>query len=163
MRRLALVAWLALFAGAAFSFLVELGALGAPVAPDLAQLPARVGPLELLEDIPVDPEALGEQPPERWAFRRVRDAHDHEGRLFVAYYERAQRWSGRPHDVEKCFTALGWEEREARRLDAEAHRPWSRLFERGGEGESEAEGKTDGSSHGCGQCNPGGVRLGTMW
>lgn len=125
-------AWLALFVGAGFSFLVERGCLGAAVAPDLARLPARLGTLEVLEEIELEPGALGAQPPERHAFRRVRDAQGHEGRLFVAYYARAQRWSGRPHDVEKCYAALGWEEREARHL-SEAHRPWSRLFERDGE------------------------------
>lgn len=121
--------WLALYVCAAFSCLVEGGCLGQPVAPDLARLPARLGPLELLEEIPLEPGALGEQPPERAAYRRVRDSRGHEGRLFLAYYERAQRWSGRPHDVEKCFAALGWEEREAERLDG-AYRLWSRLFVR---------------------------------
>jgi len=92
-------------------------------------LPDRLGPLEVLEEFPLEREALGEEPPERATYRRVRDEHGHEGKLFVAYYERAQRWSGRPHDVEKCFEAQGWEEREAHRLD-EAHRLWSRLFAR---------------------------------
>jgi hypothetical protein len=128
-----LLAWLALYLSAAFSLAVERGLLGSPVAPDLSRLPARAGTLELLEELPFEREALGAQPPERWSFRRVRDSRGHEGRLFVAYYERAQRWSGRPHDVEKCFAALGWEEREVRRLD-EPHRPWSRTFERSIEG-----------------------------
>lgn len=128
--------WLALYLCAAFSFLVEGGHFGQPVAPDLARLPARLGPLELLEEFPLDALALGEQPPERATYRRVR-VRGHEGRLFLAYYERAQRWSGRPHDVEKCFAALGWQEREAHRID-QAHRLWSRLFERESVGEREA-------------------------
>ncbi|MSR61558.1 MAG: exosortase-associated EpsI family protein [Planctomycetes bacterium] len=132
MRLLTSAAWLALFAGAGFTFLVERGYLGAAVAPDLALLPAHIGTLEVLEEIPLEPGSLGTQPPERYAFRRVLDARGAEGRLFVAYYARAQRWSGRPHDVEKCYAALGWQELEARRL-VEAHRPWSRLFEREGE------------------------------
>lgn len=123
--------WLALYLCAAFSLLVERGLFGTARAPDLARLSARLGALELLEALPVEADALGEQPPERHAFHRVRDARGNEGRLFIAYYARAQRWSGRPHDVEKCFEALGWQERDARRL-AEAHRPWSRLFEREG-------------------------------
>ncbi len=129
--------WLALYLCAAFSCLVEGGFLGRAVAPDLARLPAQLGPLELLDEIALEPGALGEQPPERATFRRVRDAHGHEGRLFLAYYERAQRWSGRPHDVEKCFAALGWQEREAHRL-AGAHRPWSRLFARADGEQSES-------------------------
>jgi hypothetical protein len=126
--------WLALYLCAAFSFLVERGHLGEPAAPDLTRLPARAGPLELLEEFPLDPAALGEQPPERASYRRVRDELGHEGKLFVAYYARAQRWSGRPHDVERCFVAQGWEEREAQRLD-QANRLWSRhlVRESGGE------------------------------
>jgi hypothetical protein len=131
MRILRPLPWLALYLCAAFSFLVEGGFLGRPVTPDLARLPARIGPLEVLEEFPLDRSALGEAPPERATFRHVRDAHGHEGRLFLAYYERAQRWSGRPHDVEKCFAALGWQERESSRLD-QAHRLWSRLFVREG-------------------------------
>jgi hypothetical protein len=129
--------WLALYLGAAFSFLVEGGHLGRPVAPDLARMPARAGPLEILEEFALDPEALGEQPPERATYRRVRDEDGHEGKLFIAYYRRAQRWSGRPHDAEKCFAAQGWDEREAHRLDP-AHRLWSRHFERETAGEHEA-------------------------
>ena len=129
--------WLALYLSAALSFLVEGGFLGKPVAPDLARLPGRIGPLEILEEFVLEPGTLGEQPPERASFRRVRDQDGHEGKLFVAYYERAQRWSGRPHDVEKCFEALGWQEREAHRLD-QAHRLWARLFVREHAGEPEA-------------------------
>ena len=129
--------WMALYVCAAFSCLVEGGHLGRPVAPDLARLPARLGPLEVLEAFDLDRSTLGEQPPERATFRRVRDEHGHEGKLFVAYYERAQRWSGRPHDLEKCFAAGGWQEREARRLGG-AHRLWSRLFARERAGEPEA-------------------------
>lgn len=130
------LAWSALYLCGVFAFLVEVGCLGTPLAPDLARLPSRVGELEVLEEIAFDPAALGEQPPEGFAFRRVVDARGNEGRLFVAYYERAQRWSGRPHDVEKCYAAQGWIERESHRLD-ELHRPWSRRFERA-EAESEA-------------------------
>lgn len=132
MRPLHLLPWLALYLAAGFAFLIESGTLAAPRAPDLARLPDRLGTLAVLEELPLADGALGKQPPERHSFRRVRDAHGAEGRLFVAYYERAQRWSGRPHDVEKCYASLGWQERDARRLD-EAHRPWSRLFEKDGE------------------------------
>lgn len=129
MSALRLAAWLALYVCAGFAGLVEAGMLGRAVAPELGGLPARIGPLELVEELVLDPATLGEQPPERCAFLRVRDAEGNEGRLFIAYYARAQRWSGRPHDVEKCYAALGWQERAAHRID-EAHRPWSRLFVR---------------------------------
>ncbi len=129
MRALCALPWLALYLCAGFACLLEGGFLARAVAPDLTRLPARLGPLELLEELPLEPGALGEQPPERATFRRVRDADGHDGRLFVAYYARAQRWSGRPHDIEKCFAAQGWQEREAERLD-HARRLWSRRFER---------------------------------
>jgi hypothetical protein len=122
-------AWLALQLSAAFACLMESGLLGRSVAPDLARLPAFLGPLEVLEEFTLDPAQLGSDPPERATFRRVRDLHGHEGKLFVAYYERAQRWSGRPHDLEKCYAADGWQEREARRLDPDLGL-WSRRFER---------------------------------
>lgn len=135
MSALRTAAWLALYLSAAFACLVEGGFLGRPVAPDLTGFPARIGTLELVEELAFDPAELGQQPPERCAFLRVRDARGHEGRLFIAYYERAQRWSGRPHDVEKCYSALGWLERSAHQLEGD-HRPWSRLFVRPGpEGE----------------------------
>ena len=123
--------WLALYLCAGFSCLVEGGFLAKAVAPDLARLPDRLGPIEVLEELPLELEALGREPPECATFRRVRDAAGHEGRLFIAYYARAQRWSGRPHDLEKCYAALGWQEREARRIGAGG--PWSRSFEKPGE------------------------------
>jgi len=126
------LSWILLFVAGAFSLLIESGLLIQPVPPDLSRLPERLATIELLEDLPVDPQALGEQPPERYAYRRVRDIHGHEGKLFVAYYLRAQRWSGRPHAVDRCFVSQGWEELEARRLD-ESHDPWSRRFAREGE------------------------------
>ena len=128
-RALTIVAWLALYVAAGFSLLVESGVLASPCPPDLARLPEHVGSFTLLDELPLAPGALGEDPPQRHTLRRIRDPHGREGQLLVAYYERAQRWSGRPHDVEKCFAALGWEERDRARLD-EAHRPWSRLFAR---------------------------------
>ena len=131
MRAFVFASWLLLFVSGAFSLLIESGLVCAPVAPDLARLPARLGAFELGPELAFDPSSLGEQPPERYTFRSVQDGQGHEGRLFIGYYRRAQRWSGRPHDLDKCYAAQGWEEREAHRLD-EAHRPWSRLFEREG-------------------------------
>jgi hypothetical protein len=123
------LAWAALYLAATLSFALETGRLGTARAPDLARLPQQLGPLRLLEEIPFEPSSLGERPPERSTFRRVLGPGGEEGRLFVAWYARSQRWSGRPHDLEKCYAALGWCERDVRRLD-EAHRPWVRSFER---------------------------------
>jgi len=123
------LAWAALYLSAVLSFALETGRLGSAHPPDLARLPAEIGPLRLLEEIPFERSSLGERPPERHTFRRVLGPGGEEGRLFVAWYARSQRWSGRPHDLEKCYAALGWCERDVRRLD-EAHRPWVRSFER---------------------------------
>jgi hypothetical protein len=125
------LAWTALYLAAALCFGIEVGLLGRARAPELAALPARLGALEVVEEIPFDPAALGANPPERHTFLRVRDADGNEGRLFVAWYARAQRWSGRPHDVALCYASLGWREVEAARLGGE-QRPWSRLLERDG-------------------------------
>ena len=124
-------AWSLLFLSGVFSLLVEGGFLIRPVAPDLARLPARIASLELLEEMPVESADLGDLPPERFLFRRVRDPAGHEGKLYIAYYRRAQRWSGRPHDVNVCYESLGWQERSARRSRS-APFPWTRVFERDG-------------------------------
>ncbi|HEX6883354.1 MAG TPA: exosortase-associated EpsI family protein [Planctomycetota bacterium] len=130
--------WSLCYAGALLACLMESGVLASARAPDLARLPRELGPLTRLAELDFDPTALGATPPERHSFQAVRDAAGREGRLFLAYYERAQRWSGRPHDLELCYAAAGWRESEAHRLD-EAHRPWSRLFEReGADGAREA-------------------------
>ena len=121
-----------LLLSAGFAGAVEQGLLARARCPDLATLPAELGPLTLGPEIPFDPAALGETPPEAFTFRAVTDAEGRAGQLFIAYYARAQRWSGRPHDVDRCFTALGYTEREVHTLD-EAHRPWSRRFEQDGQ------------------------------
>ena len=124
-----ILGWALLYAGALFTLALETGRFAAARAPDLTCLPEQLGPFTLLGELAFDPAALGAEPPEGFAYRSLRDAHGREGRLFLAYYERAQRWSGRPHDLEKCYAAAGWRETESRRLAA-AHRPWSRVFER---------------------------------
>jgi len=126
------LAWLSLYLAAAFSFLIEGGWLVHSQAPELERLPTRLGALETVATLPVEPAVLGDQPPERHSYQVVRDPAGREGQLFIAYYRRAQRWSGRPHDVEKCYAAAGWQELEAHRLGG-PNRPWSRLFERGDE------------------------------
>lgn len=131
MRLLRALGWTLLYGGALVSCVLESGALASAAAPDFARLPRALGPLTRLAELDFDPAALGATPPERHCFQAVRDAAGREGRLFLAYYERAQRWSGRPHDLELCYAAAGWRESEAHRLE-EAHRPWSRRFEREG-------------------------------
>lgn len=121
-----------LLAGAALSFVSEGGWLARPVAPALQALPARLpGGLAIGEPIPFDLAALGEQPPESHAYRTVHDPQGHEGRLFLAFYERAKRWSGRPHDLEGCYAAAGWSEVGAVRLEGAPY-PWIRTFARAG-------------------------------
>lgn len=132
MRLLNVLPGATLFLAAGFAGAFELGLLARARCPDLATLPDTLGPLMLADEIPFDAAALGATPPEAFTFRRVTDAAGREGQLFIAYYARAQRWSGRPHDVDRCFTALGYEEREVKTL-AEAHRPWSRRFEKDGQ------------------------------
>jgi len=132
MRLACTASWILLLLSGCFSLLIEGGLLIHPVAPDLTRLPARIASLDLLEEIPVESAALGDLPPEHFAFRRIRDGAGNEGKLYVAYYRRAQRWSGRPHDVNVCYEALGWQERSARCSRASPF-PWTRVFEREGE------------------------------
>jgi hypothetical protein len=127
------LAWGFLYASALLSLALESGRFARAAAPAFGALPARAGPLTLLEELHFDLAALGAEPPEAFSYRAVRDEAGRSGKLFMAYYARAQRWSGRPHDLEACYAAAGWSEHEATRLD-EPHRPWSRRFERALEG-----------------------------
>jgi len=122
----------AMLLAAAFAGAVESGLFARARGPDFASLPSQLGALTLGTEIPFDLSALGETPPEAFTFRAVTDEAGRAGQLFIAYYARAQRWSGRPHDVDRCFTAAGYQEREVHTLE-EAHRPWSRLFEKDGQ------------------------------
>jgi len=85
-------------------------------------------------EIPVQPEVLGDLPPESFTFQSVRGPHGQEGRLYVAYYQRARRWTGRPHDLDVCYRAMGFQQ-----LQVEVwHTPagasvWARTFQRGEE------------------------------
>ncbi len=129
MRLFSTVAWLLFALAALASWLVDGGFLVRAVPPDLGRLPARIGPLALGEALPVEPGALGDLAPERWAYRRAEDAQGNPGVLYVAYYARSRRWSGRPHDVDACYRSLGWRQREAREL---APGLWARRFEQDG-------------------------------
>jgi hypothetical protein len=129
MRLLSVLSWLAFALAGAFSWLVDGGILIRPVPPELAGLPERLAGFELGAELPIEPGALGDLPPERTSYRRVRDAAGNEGVLFVAYYLRSRRASGRPHDVDLCYRSLGWQEQEARELEPGL---WSRRLEREG-------------------------------
>ncbi len=129
MRLLLATPWFLLIAAGMLSFAVEMGAWIRPVPPDLARLGGTIGGLELGPEIALEPSALGDRPPERFLYRSARLADGSEGRLFVAWYRRAQRWSGRPHDVDRCYRSLGWEQRCAARSRVTPY-PWTRLFAR---------------------------------
>ncbi|MEW6071623.1 MAG: exosortase-associated EpsI family protein [Planctomycetota bacterium] len=127
------LAWLALLLAGALSFAVDRGLLGRAVPPDLERLPVELGPLRRTAVIPVEAAVLGDLPPERFLFTTVRDEGNREGRLYVAWFARGRRWSGRPHSAEFCFAAEGWREVEAHRLlGADGRGRWSRRFERDG-------------------------------
>jgi len=131
-----LAAWIALALAGVLSWAVGDGRVAASRAPELATLPDELGRLTLGADVSFDAELLGESPPDRWTFREVAapgaDA-PLEGVLYVAYFLRGKRWSGRPHPVEVCYDALGWEELEARSVEGPAGSLfWSRRFEREG-------------------------------
>jgi hypothetical protein len=128
-----LVAWALLLLAGAVAHAVERGALVEPRVPELARMPGTLGPLETVGEIPFDERTLGELPPERWTYRAVRGAHG-EGAIWVAYYLRSRRWSGRPHDVAACYRTLGWDERDAARTETPEGRPVHvRRFARDGE------------------------------
>ena len=112
------IAWCALGLAGLLSFLVQSGEVAAPLPPDLDRIPERLGTLSLQGDIPFDVTVLGELPPERWLFQQAVDSDTRRGLLYVAYFERGRRWSGRPHPVEVCYYAQGWEELEAQLIVA---------------------------------------------
>jgi hypothetical protein len=115
-RTLKTLAWILLFLGGAVTWGVSLGALNPAVPPDLAALPEDLGGFRTLEVFPVDSEVLGELPPDRFTFRAVGDEAGHVGELYAAYFTRGRRWSGRPHDLEYCYRAQGYESESLRHL-----------------------------------------------
>jgi len=125
------LAWTALLLAGLLSFLVGHGLVAEVHAPELSRLPRELGFLHLVEDIDVAAAVLGDLPPERFLFARVADDAGNEGLLFVAWFERGRRWTGRPHSPEICFAFEGWKESEAHLLrQSDARRIWSRHFVR---------------------------------
>jgi hypothetical protein len=128
------LSWTLLVLAGTLSLGVDQGWLGRAVVPDLALVPTRLGELGLTQDLPVAAESLGELPPEAWLFRGVRTSAGGAGRLFATYFERGRRWSGRPHDVDTCYRATGWEELAASEIATSAGAILQRrLYARDGE------------------------------
>ena len=126
------LAWSALLLAGVLSLGMSRGWFGRPHAPDLDRLPVELGPLRQVQVIPVAPASLGEFPPERFHYAVVGDAAGREGNLYVAWFARGRRWSGRPHSTDVCFEAGGWVEEEAHRVfRSDGHGQWSRQFRRG--------------------------------
>lgn len=115
-RAVKILAWIVLGLGGAVTWGVSLGALNPAVPPDLAALPDDLGGFRTLQVFPVDSGVLGELPPDRFTFRAVGDEAGHVGQLYAAYFTRGRRWSGRPHDLEYCYRALGYESESLRFL-----------------------------------------------
>lgn len=117
MKRILLVfAWLTLLAAAALAHLVSQGTLNPAVTPDLDQLPAQLGSIEMAEIYDIDPVSLGDLPPTEFRFQQIFTESGVEGRMYLAYFERGKRWSGFPHPVDICYRALGWDDLSFRRL-----------------------------------------------
>ena len=112
------------------SVLTDTGWLNSPVTPDFSQLEKQLGPLNRNFEIEVDPAALGDYPPERFTFQSVAGPDGQEGVLYISYYQRGRRWSGRPHDVNVCYRSMGYKEVDAKVIHTvEGAELWSRVFE----------------------------------
>ncbi|MHC4823528.1 MAG: exosortase-associated EpsI family protein [Planctomycetota bacterium] len=128
------IAWLALVAGGALSLLCNSGWVNPSQVPELHDIHAEMGPLKANYTIDVDPGILGDLPPEAFLFQSLAGPDGQEGRLYIAYYTRGRRWSGRPHDVDVCYRSMGYQELSAHQIETPSGSIlWSRVFERGDE------------------------------
>ncbi len=128
-----LAAWILLGLAGLLAHAVDYGSLARPKRPDLDRISVRLGSLERVEDVVFDLAVLGELPPEEHLFRRYRDERGHEGLVYIAYFLRGKRWSGRPHPVDVCFLSQGWENRHKVLLDTpQGAQVWVQDFEREG-------------------------------
>jgi len=126
------LAWAALLLGGGLSYLCNTG-LVPSVAPDLGALSPSMASIQRNFEIEFPIEALGDLPPERFTFQSIAGPDGQEGRLFVSYYKRSRRWSGRPHDLDVCYRSMGyaqlgteiWETPKGATL-------WARVFEKQG-------------------------------
>ncbi|MCP4093304.1 MAG: hypothetical protein GY747_07635 [Planctomycetes bacterium] len=123
------IAWTSLLLGGAMSLMTDTGWMNTPVTPDLSQL-EDFGPVKRNYEIEVDPAILGDFPPERFTFQSIAGPDGQEGRMYIAYYKRGRRWSGRPHDVNVCYRSMGFKELDAKVLKStEGAELWSRVFQ----------------------------------
>lgn len=135
MRAAMRMAWILVALGGLATWGAATGVLNPRRTPALEELADPAGALRTLRAYDVDYGLLGDQPPDAWSFRRIGDGAGHEGLLYVAYFERGRRWSGRPHELSVCYRANGWtpigagqELRTSQGARAQVHR-----FERDGD------------------------------
>lgn len=124
------LAWLSLALGGLLSYLCNTGMVPT-IAPDLQLLQAEMGPVVRNYEIPVEAAILGDLPPERFTFQSIAGPEGQEGRLYVAYYKRSRRWSGRPHDLDICYRSMGYSELETEQWEVPGGGlVWGRVFEK---------------------------------
>ena len=123
------LAWSSLALGAVLSYLCNTGMVPS-VAPDLDAMAPTMGPIERNYEIEFPIAALGDLPPERFTFQSIAGPDGQEGRLFLSYYERSRRWSGRPHDLDVCYRSMGYAELETEIWKTPSGATlWARVFE----------------------------------
>lgn len=99
----------ALLLGGVISWGSSTGLLNPGAEPDLEALPVQFGPLHRTTIYQVDSGLLGDLPPDRFTFQEIEDEEGHSGKLYIAYYHRGRRWSGRPHELTICYRAIGYD------------------------------------------------------
>ncbi len=105
-----LMALIALSLGGAISWGSSTGLLNPGAEPQLDQLPKQFGPLQHVTTFDVDSGLLGDLPPDGFTFQDLADADGNIGKLYIAYYKRGRRWSGRPHELTICYRAIGYDQ-----------------------------------------------------
>jgi hypothetical protein len=106
---LRILAFLTLGLGGAIAWGSSTGILNPRVEPALEELPLQFGPLRHVLTHDVDSGLLGDLPPDLFTFQDLSDEAGNVGKLYIAYYKRGRRWSGRPHDLTICYRAIGYD------------------------------------------------------
>ncbi|PCJ55644.1 MAG: hypothetical protein COA70_00770 [Planctomycetota bacterium] len=128
---LPVLAWGLLLFGGGVSLFCNSGVLNPSVLPNLSLLEPQLGPFARDFEIEVDPELLGDLPPETFTFQNILGPDGQYGRMYIAYYSRGRRWSGRPHDLQVCYRAMGYAESGVDTLITKSGAVlWSRVFQR---------------------------------
>jgi len=128
---LPVLAWGLLLLGGGVSLFCNSGLLNPSVIPDLNLLEPQLGLFARDFEIEVDPELLGDLPPETFTFQNILGPDGQYGRMYIAYYSRGRRWSGRPHDLQVCYRAMGYTESDVNTLTTKSGAVlWSRVFQR---------------------------------